>query len=122
MPIFPGNSNTPLAKLEWFCMDEPAWILDDYSLKPTTPPTHHGVDADEIDYHDYALAVSGDVFRWMINNAPLETLQRVSPDVCVQPILTALHRCWSKLKYLHECLQMKRMRSSNGYKRLAIPF
>ncbi|KAF7967606.1 hypothetical protein HWV62_33697 [Athelia sp. TMB] len=77
-PIFKiGNSNTPLAKLEWFCMDEPAWILDDYSLKPTTPPTHHGVDADEIDYHDYALAVSGDVFRWMINNAPLETLQRM---------------------------------------------
>lgn len=73
---------TPLSKLEWFCMDEPAWILDDYSLKPTTPPTHHGVDADEIDYHDYALAVTGDVFRWMINHAPLETLQRASSQLC----------------------------------------
>lgn len=30
-----------------------------------------------VDYQDYALVVTGDVFRWMVNNAPLETLQRV---------------------------------------------
>lgn len=30
-----------------------------------------------VDYQDYALVVTGEVFRWMINNAPLETLQRV---------------------------------------------
>ncbi len=51
--------------------------LDDYSLKPLTPPSHHSVDATMVDYQDYALVVTGDVFRWMINNAPLETLQRV---------------------------------------------
>ena len=58
-------------------MDDPAWKLDDYSLKPLTPPSHHSVDADMVDYQDYALVVTGDVFRWMVNNAPLETLQRV---------------------------------------------
>lgn len=67
-------------------MDDPAWKLDDYSLKPLTPPLHHSVDADMVDYQDYALAVTGDVFRWMINNAPLETLQRVcafcTPALC----------------------------------------
>ena len=30
-----------------------------------------------VDYQDYALVVTGDVFRWMVNNAPLETVQRV---------------------------------------------
>jgi cation-transporting ATPase 13A3/4/5 len=52
-------------------MDDPAWRLDDYSLKP------HSVDTDMVDHQDYALVVTGDVFRWMINNAPFETLQRV---------------------------------------------
>ncbi|TFK54011.1 hypothetical protein OE88DRAFT_1624988 [Heliocybe sulcata] len=77
-PIFiRGNATTRLAKLEWFCMDEPAWKLDDYSLKPLTPPAHRLVEAEELDYQDCALVVTGDVFRWMINQAPLETLQRM---------------------------------------------
>ena len=73
-----GGPHTPMSKLEWFCMDEPAWKLDDYSLKPLTPPAHRTVESDHVDYHDYALVVTGDVFRWMINHAPLETVQRVS--------------------------------------------
>ncbi|TFY78347.1 hypothetical protein EWM64_g5671 [Hericium alpestre] len=72
-----GNPSTPLSKIEWNCMDDPEWELDDYSLKPLTPPSHHGIEADMLDYQDYALAVTGDVFRWMINHAALETLQRM---------------------------------------------
>ncbi|KIJ67879.1 hypothetical protein HYDPIDRAFT_83436 [Hydnomerulius pinastri MD-312] len=71
-----GNPTTPLSKLEWSCMDDFSWKLDTYSLKPLPPP-HHTVSEDEIDYQDYALVVTGDVFRWMINYAPLETLQRM---------------------------------------------
>jgi len=58
-------------------MDEDTWKLDSLSLKPLNPPPHRTVEADEIDYQDYALVVTGDVFRWMINHAPFETLQRV---------------------------------------------
>ncbi|THH06605.1 hypothetical protein EW145_g3970 [Phellinidium pouzarii] len=78
-PIFvEGNSTTPSSKLAWLCMDDPLWTLDDYSLKPLEPPLHHTVEsADEISYHDYTLVITGDVFRWMINYAPLETLQRM---------------------------------------------
>ncbi|KAI9461293.1 P-type ATPase [Lactarius psammicola] len=72
-----GNAMTPLARLSWSCMDDPTWKLDEYSLKPLTPPTHHSIDGDMLDHQDYVLAVTGDVFRWMINNAPLETLQRM---------------------------------------------
>ena len=58
-------------------MDDISWQLDSYSLKPTSPPPHHAVESDEINYQDYSLVVTGDVFRWMLNYAPLETLQRV---------------------------------------------
>lgn len=58
-------------------MDEPTWTLDDYSLKPLTPPSYRGTDPEELSNQDYALVLTGDVFRWMINYAPLETLQRV---------------------------------------------
>jgi cation-transporting P-type ATPase 13A2 len=68
----------PASKLEWSCMDEFSWKLDHYSLKPFAPPAHHTVDSNEISYQDYSLVITGDVFRWMINYAPLETLQRVS--------------------------------------------
>ena len=57
-------------------MDDPTWQLDSYSLKPHPPPPRHTVEGD-LDYPDYSLVITGDVFRWMINYAPLETLQRV---------------------------------------------
>lgn len=60
-------------------MDDEALELDDYSLRPLPPPAHHNLDsAADILYQDYAIVLTGDVFRWMLNNAPLETLQRVS--------------------------------------------
>lgn len=61
----------------WSCMDDAAWTLDSYTLKPMTPSPHHAVEGDEINYQDYSLVITGDVFRWMLNYAPLETLQRV---------------------------------------------
>ncbi|KAF6760303.1 P-type ATPase [Ephemerocybe angulata] len=72
-----GNASIPESKLQWTCMDDPLWELDDYSLKPLHPPRHHTVDEDEITYQDYSLVVTGDVFRWMLNHAPLETVQRM---------------------------------------------
>lgn len=74
---FPGNATTPNSKLEWSCTDEPAWKLDDYSLRPLPPPARRTVETDVTEIQDYTLVVTGDVFRWLINYAPLETLQRV---------------------------------------------
>ena len=72
-----GDAQTPDATLTWSSVDDEALKLDGYSLKPLPPPPHHSIHADIIEYHDYTLAIPGDVFRWMINNASLETLQRV---------------------------------------------
>ncbi|KAI0351056.1 Ca-transporting ATPase [Trametes cingulata] len=72
-----GNALSPLSKLEWSSMEEPTWKLDDYSLKPFAPPAQRLVDVEELESHDYTLAVTGDVFRWIMNHAPLETMQRM---------------------------------------------
>lgn len=84
-----------MSKLDWLCMDYPTWKLDDYSLKPLPPPAHIMGESEEVDNHDYALALTGDVFRWMINHAPLETLQRVRPSHSSPhaPPLTLRCRC-----------------------------
>ncbi len=88
-----GNAASPLSRLEWSSMDEPGWKLDDYSLKPLLPPAYRLIEAEELESHDYTLAVTGDVFRWVINNAPLETMQRVrallAPALSVSdPVMT----------------------------------
>lgn len=72
-----GNAQTPASKLEWSSVDDEELKLDPYSLKPLLSP-HRVGDVHDISYQDYTLALTGDVFRWMINHAPLETLQRVS--------------------------------------------
>ncbi|KAF8326561.1 uncharacterized protein EI90DRAFT_3069674 [Cantharellus anzutake] len=74
--ISAGDAQTPDAMLMWSNVDDEVLKLDSYSLKPLPPP-HDAVNADSIEYQDYTLAIPGDVFRWMINNAPLETLQRM---------------------------------------------
>lgn len=73
-----GGPTTPVSQVEWTSMDDSTWRLDSYSLRPLAPPPHHGVDVEQFTIHDYTLVVTGDVFRWMISYAPLETLQRVS--------------------------------------------
>jgi hypothetical protein len=104
---------TPASKLEWSCMEDFSWKLDHHSLKPLTPPPHHRIEADEIDYQDYSLVVTGDVFRWMINHAPLETLQRVSnnkrSEVLSLNFLPTISYSL-KHKYSHECPRMRRMK------------
>ncbi|KIJ26543.1 hypothetical protein M422DRAFT_192081 [Sphaerobolus stellatus SS14] len=71
-----GNETTRNSKLEWSSVDDESLTLDDYSLRPLPPPPHL-VEENEIAYPDYALSLTGDIFRWMINHAPLETLQRM---------------------------------------------
>ena len=94
-------------------MDEPTWKLDDYSLKPLPPPANRLVDSEELESQDYTLAVTGDVFRWIINHAPLETMQRVSPITASgRTAYSAIClRCLSKRKSMRACRPTRRTRS-----------
>ncbi|GAA6025566.1 hypothetical protein JCM11491_003215 [Sporobolomyces phaffii] len=79
LPAFlKGNSSTPRSQLEWTDVDDESRKLDSYSLKEILPDqasVFSGYDSSSS--RDYHLAVTGDVFRWMMDFGALETLQRL---------------------------------------------
>jgi hypothetical protein len=101
-------------------MDDLLWKLDGYSLKPLAPPPHHTVEEDALDHLDYSLVVSGDIFRWMINHAPLETLQ----SVCAHPIALGgsnlLNFCHSDARAHPDLRQNVTRREERGRREIAV--
>lgn len=119
-----GNSTIPESRLKWCSMDDPHWKLDDYSLRPLTPPLHHTAATDDIMHQDYSIVVTGDVFRWMLSHAPLETVQRVCTLLITCLILwpDVVRRCSLRRKFSRVCRQMKRTKSWSGCSPLASRF
>lgn len=67
---------SPHSRLHWESVNDPDILLDEHTLRPLEPPADgnpYGIS----DLKSYSLAVSGDVFRWIIDFAPLEVLHRV---------------------------------------------
>ncbi|KAJ5061437.1 hypothetical protein J3E74DRAFT_465356 [Bipolaris maydis] len=87
-----GDSRTALSKLSWESVDDPVFKLDDTTLKPLPPPPEADVSLpyDISNLRNYSLAVSGDVFRWIVDFASESVLRemlvcgqvfaRMSPD------------------------------------------
>lgn len=87
-----GDSRTALSKLSWESVDDPVFKLDENTLKPLPPPPEADVSLpyDIANLRNYSLAVSGDVFRWIIDFASESVLRemlvcgqvfaRMSPD------------------------------------------
>jgi cation-transporting ATPase 13A2 len=87
-----GDSRTALSRLAWESVDDPVFKLDENTLKPLPPPPEADVSLpyDVSNLRNYSLAVSGDVFRWIIDFASESVLRemlvcgqvfaRMSPD------------------------------------------
>jgi cation-transporting ATPase 13A2 len=87
-----GDSRTALSKLSWESVDDPLFKLDENTLKPLPPPVESDASLpyDISNLRNYSLAVSGDVFRWMVDFASEKVLRemlvcgqvfaRMSPD------------------------------------------
>jgi cation-transporting ATPase 13A2 len=87
-----GDSRTALSRLAWESVDDPVFKLDENTLKPLPPPPEADVSLpyDVSNLRNYSLAVSGDVFRWVIDFASESVLRemlvcgqvfaRMSPD------------------------------------------
>ncbi|PVI07557.1 P-type ATPase-like protein [Periconia macrospinosa] len=87
-----GDSRTALSRLSWESVDDPIFKLDENTLKPLPPPAEADVSLpyDISNLRNYSLAVSGDVFRWIIDFASPSVLRemlvvgqvfaRMSPD------------------------------------------
>ena len=87
-----GHSKSALARLSWESVDDPIFQLDDHTLKPLPPPAEGDASLpyDISNIRNYSVAVTGDVFRWVIDFAPEKVLHemlvcgqvfaRMSPD------------------------------------------
>ncbi|KAF2095169.1 hypothetical protein NA57DRAFT_68149 [Rhizodiscina lignyota] len=87
-----GDSRTPLAKLSWESVDNPIYQLDENTLKPLPPPPEGDASLpyDVSNLRNYSVAVTGEVFRWIIDFASEKVLRemlvvgqvfaRMSPD------------------------------------------
>ncbi|KAK1971269.1 ATPase [Colletotrichum sublineola] len=74
-----GNASDPKAQLQWESIDNGTFQLNAETLLPLPPPAD--VDASLAyninDIRNYSLAVSGDVFRWIVDFASPLVLQRM---------------------------------------------
>jgi len=77
IPTFvPGTGNSEGARLDWSSVDDENHKLDEWSLKPIIRDEGMGMDAAE-EGNDYQLALTGDVFKWMLEYAEPDTLERM---------------------------------------------
>ncbi|BGP41120.1 hypothetical protein JCM10449v2_005089 [Rhodotorula kratochvilovae] len=78
LPTFvKGGAGTPRSTIEWTDVEDETRTLDAYSLKPIEPEQASVFSGYSDERREYHLAVTGDVFRWMMDFGALETLQRM---------------------------------------------
>ncbi|KAH7152534.1 hypothetical protein B0J13DRAFT_548672 [Dactylonectria estremocensis] len=67
------------AKLRWESIDNSLYCLDESTLlpRPTPPEGDASLPYDISNLRNYSLAVSGDVFRWIVDYGPPQVLQRM---------------------------------------------
>ncbi|PCG95941.1 ATPase, P-type, K/Mg/Cd/Cu/Zn/Na/Ca/Na/H-transporter [Penicillium occitanis (nom. inval.)] len=69
----------PNASLTWESVDDPTAKLDEKTLMPVWNPTTHDVSIplNKLNADSYSLAVSGDIFRWLIDYGTEDLIKRV---------------------------------------------
>ncbi|GAA6043571.1 hypothetical protein JCM8097_005258 [Rhodosporidiobolus ruineniae] len=72
-----GSASTPRSQIEWTDIDDETRKLDSYSLLPLVTDQASVFSGYSDERREYHLAVTGDVFRWMMDFGALETLQRM---------------------------------------------
>ncbi|WVR06383.1 hypothetical protein IAU60_003414 [Kwoniella sp. DSM 27419] len=78
IPTFvPGTGTADGAQLDWSSVDDERHKLDEYTLKPLVNQMGVTLDGADPESHDYQLALTGDVFRWMLEYAEFETMERM---------------------------------------------
>ncbi|CAK7204158.1 hypothetical protein SEUCBS139899_006912 [Sporothrix eucalyptigena] len=74
-----GNAQDPTAKLQWESIDNSIYQLDEKTLLPLPAPPEGDASLpyDISNLRNYSVAVSGDVFRWIVDYARPEILHRM---------------------------------------------
>jgi len=71
-----GNSIDPKSRLIWESTDDPAYQLDENTLAPLPFPDV-SIPYSKFNMSNYSVAVSGDVFRWIVDYGSEEVLNRM---------------------------------------------
>ena len=102
-----GDSLDPKARLTWQSVDNPVYQLDEHTLTPLPPPTDIdlSVPNDAFNLRDYTLAITGDVFRWIIEYGSEEILKRmlVQGQVFARMSPDEKHELVEKLQSIDYC-------------------
>jgi len=74
-----GDFRKPDARILWESVDNKIFTLDEHTLVPLPAPVEGDLSLpyDIINMKNYSLAISGEVFRWMVDFAPRERLNRM---------------------------------------------
>ncbi|EHA57052.1 hypothetical protein MGG_06925 [Pyricularia oryzae 70-15] len=74
-----GNSTDPNSQLQWESIDNNMLQLDEKTLMPLPPPPQSDASLpyDISNIRNYSIAVSGDIFRWVVDYARPEVLHRM---------------------------------------------
>ncbi|KAG9198228.1 hypothetical protein G6514_010385 [Epicoccum nigrum] len=103
-----GDSRNPLSKLTWESVDDPVFKLDENTLKPLPPPPEADVSLpyDVSNLRNYSLAVSGDVFRWIIDFASESLMKEmlVAGQVFARMSPDEKHELVEKLQSIDYCV------------------
>ncbi|KKZ63182.1 hypothetical protein EMCG_02478 [[Emmonsia] crescens] len=99
-----GNIFDPNARLSWENTEDSDYLLDENTLSPI--PTRGGTDL-SVPYRDpkYSIAVSGDIFRWIVDYGSTEVLNKmlVRGQVFARMSPDEKHELVEKLQSLDYC-------------------
>ncbi|PBP20539.1 hypothetical protein BUE80_DR008644 [Diplocarpon rosae] len=108
LTAFPGDLQDPKARLKWESIDNNIFTLDENTLTPLPPPAEGDASLpyDISNLRNYSLAVSGDVFRWIIDFAPVDVLRRmlVCGQVFARMSPDEKHELVEKLQSIDYCV------------------
>ncbi|KAL6713089.1 hypothetical protein ACLMJK_009210 [Lecanora helva] len=102
-----GHDRDSAARLEWHSVDNPLYKLDESSLAPLAPPAESDASLpyDVSNLRKYSLAVSGDVFRWIIDFGSVDIIKRmlVQGQVFARMSPDEKHELVEKLQSIDYC-------------------
>ncbi|PGH05980.1 hypothetical protein AJ79_06669 [Helicocarpus griseus UAMH5409] len=102
-----GNSFDPTARLSWENTEDPDSILDENTLLPLSTQDRTDLSVPYRDYNipSYSIAVTGDVFRWIVDYGSTEVLNKmlVRGQVFARMSPDEKHELVEKLQSLDYC-------------------
>ncbi|KAL8772573.1 MAG: hypothetical protein Q9209_002234 [Squamulea sp. 1 TL-2023] len=102
-----GSLQDPNAHLVWQSVDNPLFTLDEKTLTPLPPPAESDASLpyDMSNLRNYSLAITGDVFRWIVDFGDEPILQRmlVAAQVFARMSPDEKHELVEKLQTIEYC-------------------